>query len=146
MKSIIIYTSTHHGNTEKLAKAISEACGVELLDATKESKKDLSEYDLIGFASGIYAGRYHPTILKFAAENLPLGKKIFFMSTSAMNKPFTKSIQSAVADKNADIAGEFHCGGYNTFGPFKLIGGTNKGRPNEEDIKSAVEFYKGICQ
>ena len=26
----------------------------------------------------------------------------------------------------------------------KLIGGINKDRPNEEDIKAAVDFYKGI--
>ena len=30
--------------------------------------------------------------------------------------------------------------GYDTFGPFKLVGGIAKGHPDEDDIKNAVEF------
>ena len=34
--------------------------------------------------------------------------------------------------------------GYDTFGPFKLMGGIAKGHPDEEDIKNTVEFVKGL--
>jgi flavodoxin len=51
---VIIYASVHHGNTEKVVKAIEKSCDVELIDATKVTEKDLNGYDAIGFASGIY--------------------------------------------------------------------------------------------
>jgi len=38
--------------------------------------------------------------------------------------------------------GEFNCLGWDNVGPLKFIGGINKGRPNENDIKKAKEFAK----
>ena len=57
MKTIIIYGSKHHGNTEKLVRGIAKEHDIVLVDAIKESIPDLQEYDCIGFASGIAAGR-----------------------------------------------------------------------------------------
>ena len=37
----------------------------------QQPKADLSDYDRIGFVSGIYFSKFHQTILKFASENLP---------------------------------------------------------------------------
>ncbi len=39
MKSIIIYASTHHGNTRKVVEAIANECEVEVVDATKVHEK-----------------------------------------------------------------------------------------------------------
>ena len=142
MKAIIVYASVHHGNTRKVAEAIAAACGAELLDAVAVKQKDLSGYDLIGFASGIYAGRFHQAVTDFARDNLPQDKRIFYLMTSAMNRDFSKSMEKAVSGKNATVAGRFSCSGYNTFGPFKLIGGTSKGHPDEQDLKNAVQFYR----
>ncbi len=142
MKTIIVYASVHHGNTRKVAEAIAAAYGAELLDALEVKEKDLSGYDLIGFASGIYAGRFHQAVMDFARNNLPQDKKIFYLMTSAMNRDFSKSMENAVRGKNATVAGRFSCSGYNTFGPFKLIGGTAKGHPNAQDLEDAVQFYK----
>lgn len=146
MKSIIVYASTHHGNTKKVVDAIAEACGVETVDALAINSKDLSDYDLIGFASGIYAAQFHPQIVNFAKNNLPENKKIFFLMTSAMNKDFTKSMNGAIEGKNAEVVGKYSCHGYNTFGPFKLVGGTSKGHPDEEDLRNAVAFYRGLLE
>lgn len=143
MKSIIIYASTHHGNTEKLVQAIAKECGVDMVDATKVPEKDLSGYDAIGFASGIYASRFHQSVLNFASVNLPEDKKIFFICTYGAKESF-KSIEKVTAGRNAEIIGKFGCKGYNTFGPFKLIGGTGKGCPTEKDLQAAVEFYKNL--
>ncbi len=145
MKSVIICASTHHGNTRKVVDAIASACGVDVIDATTTSEKDLSEYDLIGFASGIYAGQFHKKVSDFAEKNLPMNKKVFFIMTSAMNKDFSKSMNSALNGKNAMIVGKFTCKGFNTFGPFKLVGGTNKGHPDEKDLADAVKFFKRIA-
>ncbi len=146
MKAIIIYASTHHGNTRKVVEAIAKEYGVETLDATKVKEKDLSSYDLIGFASGIYAGRFHQAVQNFARNNLPVNKKIFFLTTSAMNKDFSASMKDALKGKDPEVLGKYSCFGYNTFGPFKLIGGTSKGHPNEEDIRNALAFYQNICR
>ena len=146
MKSIIIYASTHHGNTRKVVEAISKECEVELLNACEVHEKDLTSYDLIGFASGIYAAQFHQQIKNFAQVNLPQNKKIFYIMTSAMDKDFSKSMEASINGKNAEIVGKFSCKGYNTFGPFKLVGGTGKGHPNDNDLKNAVEFFKGLVK
>ena len=44
------------------------------------------------------------------------------------------------------MKGKYSCKGYDTFGPFKLIGGIAKGHPNEKDLAGAVEFYQNILQ
>ena len=57
-KAAIIYASTHHGSTKKLAEAIADRYDVHLINATKQQTADLSGYDLIGFASGIDFGKF----------------------------------------------------------------------------------------
>ena len=52
----------------------------------------------------------------------------------------------SVKGKNATVVGKFTCHGYNTFGPFKLVGGTSKGHPDDDDLKDAVEFYRGLIR
>lgn len=146
MKSIIIYASTHHGNTRKVVEAIAKESEVELLNACEVHEKDLTNYDLIGFASGIYAAQFHQQIKNFAQVNLPQNKKIFYIMTSAMDKDFSKSMEASINGKNAEIVGKFSCKGYNTFGPFKLVGGTGKGHPDDNDLKNAVEFFKGLVK
>lgn len=143
MKSVIIYASTHHGNTKKVVEAISKECGVDLVDATKVPEKDLSGYDAIGFASGIYASKFHQSVLNFASVNLPEDKKIFYICTYGVKGSY-KSIEKVTAGRNATLLGTFGCKGYNTFGPFKLIGGTGKGCPTEKDLQAAVDFYKEL--
>ena len=53
-RTLILYASTHHGNTRRLAEAMAEAAGAELCDLLHDPLPDLSGYDLIGLASGIY--------------------------------------------------------------------------------------------
>ena len=81
MRTAIVYASVHHGNTEKLVKRIAEECQVNLIDAVKQPDADLSSYDMIGFASGIYFSKFHQSILEFAEKNLPDDKKIFLICT-----------------------------------------------------------------
>jgi len=57
---------------------------------------------------------------------------------------FNRKIKEKLTKKGFDIIGEFSCRGFNTFGPFKHIGGINKCRPNEKDLKKAEEFAKDL--
>ncbi len=144
MKCCIAYASTHHGNTRKVVEAIAKEFDVELVDVTKVREKNLHDYDLIGFASGIYGAQFHQQVKNFAQINLPQNKKIFYIMTSAMNRDFSKSMEQSVSAKNPIVVGKFSCHGYNTFGPFKLIGGTSKGHPDEKDLHNAVEFFREL--
>lgn len=147
MKTVVIYASTHHGNTRKVVEAIEKECDIEVVDATRTHEKDLKEYDLIGFASGIFFTKFSEQVLNFARVNLPVNKDVFFIATAGnpMNGNFN-SIAEIAKDKKCNERGRFQCKGFDTYGPFKLIGGIQKGHPDEADLKAAVEFYKGIVE
>lgn len=145
MKTAIIYYSKHHGNTKKLLDAIAKTNDVTLIDVTASPNADLSGYDRIGFASGIYYSKFHKTLLTFVKERLPEGKETFFIYTYGAEKNgYTKAITEAVNVHHAKILGEFGCFGFNTFGPFKLIGGIAKGHPDQTDFDHVRSFYAGL--
>lgn len=145
MKTAIVYYSKHHENTKKLLDAIARENEVTLINISDNSTADLSQYDAIGFASGIYYSKFQKSLLKFAEDNMPDGKKTFFIYTyGAEKKGYTNAISEAVSKHNTEILGEFGCFGFNTFGPFKLIGGIAKGHPDKNDIDNAIKFYNSI--
>ncbi len=145
MKTAIVYYSAHHGNTRKLVEAVAQGRDVTLIDAQDVKSAGLSGYDLIGFASGIYYGTFHQSVLDFVKNNLPQGKKVFFLSTYG-GRNNIKAIEAEVKAKGAQVVGCFGCKGYDTFGPFKLVGGIAKGRPNETDLKNACGFFDGLLK
>jgi len=147
MKTAIVYVSTHHGNTKKLVDAIAAAHDVALIDGTKEKKVDLTEYDCIGFASGIAFGSFYPQMLELMKNNLPESKRVFFIYTcGSKQKRYTNAAAKIATEKGCSILGEYGCRGFDTFGPFKIIGGIAKGHPNEREITGAVEFFNGILK
>ena len=144
-KAVIIYASTHHGSTKKLADAIADRYDVHLIDATKQYSADLSEYDLIGFGSGIDFGKFYESVEQFLEKNLPENKRVFFLYTCArISDRFTETIKTAARRKGAVILGEYGCRGFNTYGPWKLIGGMNKGHPSAEELQGAVGFFESL--
>ena len=146
-KAVIIYASTHHGSTRKLAEAIANQYDIHLIDATKQQETDLSAYDLIVFASGIDFGKFYDSAEQFLEENLPENKRVFFLYTCAkVSNRFTETIKTAARKKGAIILGEYGCRGFNTYGPWKMIGGMNKGHPTQEEITEAVRFFESILQ
>lgn len=145
MKTAIVYYSKHHGNTKKLMDEIAKSHDVTFIDATSNQQTDLSQYDLVGFASGIYYSKFHKTVLEFARKQLPEGKKVFFLYTYGAKKDgYTNAIREAVQTHHAKVVGEYGCFGFNTFGPFKLIGGMAKGHPTADELQAAVKFYDSL--
>lgn len=145
MKTAIVYYSAHHGNTKKLIDAIAEGHEVTLINAARETSADLSEFDLVGFASGIYYSKFHKSVLQFAKDNLPGGKRSFFLYTYGAKKDgYTKAIRAAAEGCSAKVLGEYGCLGFDSFGPFKLIGGMAKGHPTADEIQGAVQFVDGL--
>ena len=142
MKTAIVYYSAHHGNTKKLLDAIASGHEVTLIDVTQSPSADLSGYDRIGLASGIYYNSFAKQLLVWIQDCLPEEKDVFFIYTHGAPKgDFLKAVRRITEQKNCREAGEYHCQGYDTFGPFKLIGGLAKGHPTEEEIRGVTAFY-----
>jgi flavodoxin len=144
MKVIIVFESTHHGNTKKLLDAIAAKNEVDLVDATEVDSVNYESYDIIGFASGASYGKFYKKVTSLA-RSVPSGKKVFFIYSCGMNnKDYSKSIRMTLEDKGCISLGSYGCSGYDTYGPLKLVGGINKGHPDEGEIRGAVEFYASL--
>ena len=147
MKTVIAYISNHHGNTKKIVEKIAQENNIKLVDILKEKTFDFSEYENIGFASGIAFGKYYPQIIDFIEKELPTGKNVFFIHTAGSpNEKQADSVKAIAEKKGCKVLGCFCCKGFDTFGPFKFIGGINKSHPTEDEIIQAAEFYKKSVQ
>ena len=145
MNTAIIYYSQHHGNTKKLLDAIAAAEDVALIDVTADPDADLSAFDRIGLASGIYFNGFAKQLLAYVDARLPEGRDVFFIYThGAPTGSFLKGIRAIAGKKKCRELGAYHCLGFDTFGPFKLVGGIAKGHPTEDEIRGAVDFYRGL--
>ncbi len=147
MKALIVYVSVEHGNTEKVARAMGEVLGADVKKAEEVDPSSISDYDLIGFGSGIFYGRFHPDLLKFIDDLPRLNAKAFIISTGGFGgEQLHSQLRKKLKGRGMEIVGGFSCKAWDTFGPFKLTGGINKGRPNEEDLKKAREFAEGLLR
>ena len=129
MKTAIIYYSQHHGNTKKLLDAISDTdMSVTLINAAEKMEVDLRDYDRIGLASGIYFSSFAKPLLSFVSINLPAQKPVFFIATcGSQRKNYFDEIRDITRRKDCTDLGCYLCAGYDTYGPFKLVGGLKKG-------------------
>ena len=145
MKTAIIYYSNHHGNTKKVLDAIKAGNDVELIDVTTDKSADLTAFDRIGIASGIYYSSIAKPLAAFAREKIHEEKEVFFIGTcGSKRKGYFDEIRSITDEKKCRYLGEFLCQGYDTFGPFKLVGGIAKGHPTSDELSDAVKFYEGL--
>ena len=145
MKTVICYYSRHHGNTRKVLEAMAEEGAVDLVDVTTRQSVRLEEYDCIGFASGIYGFEFQKAVVEFARQYLPQGKPVFFVYTyGAAKGTGAKALTESAGEKGCPVLGEFSCRGYDTFGPFKLMGGIATGHPDAQDLENARIFFRRI--
>jgi len=129
---------------------MANVLGADLMRVAQVDINMLAEYDLIGFGSGIYFGKYHKGLLELV-DKLPgvENKEAFIFSTSGLRKmrfihDFNKPLKEKLKHKGLNIVGEFSCRGFDTSQAAKIIGGLHKGRPNEEDLKQAENFAKSL--
>lgn len=146
MKTLIIYVSGSHGNTEKVAKAISKVLKATVRKLDKVKASELKKYDLIGFGSGIFWSSHDRKLLSFV-ERLPkMKKKAFVFSTAGFPLMLFnhRPLKTRLMDRGFRIAGEFSCPGLDTWGPFRKVGGIRKGRPNRKDLRHAEKFAREL--
>jgi flavodoxin len=148
MKSFIVCFSYHHKNTDKIASVLAKTLDAEVKMPGEVSPQGFSEYDLVGFGSGISFGKHYKVLLDFA-DKLPhvTKKKAFIFSTSGQTgktSKFHQKLRDALQSKGFEIVGEFNCAGFDTYGVLKIVGGIQKEHPNEDDLKRAEIFAKGL--
>ncbi|HUI73214.1 MAG TPA: flavodoxin domain-containing protein [Spirochaetia bacterium] len=143
MKTLIIYSSKHHMNTQKVASAIGSELAAEVKDLADVQPSELERFDLVGFGSGIKGFDVHPE-LSDLVQGLAgrHGQKAFVFTTCASNKDWTAKFRSLLAGKGFTVAGEFHCPGLWTPLIFRL----RNGHPDATDIKSARAFARSLVQ
>jgi flavodoxin len=153
---LIVVFSYHHGNTEKIARAMAGILDAEVKTPQQVYPEKLREYDLIGFGSGIYGGTFGPPMLALADRlSFITGKKCFLFSTYgapgfAVDREFTKKNHAGMREKLAlkghTVIGDFGCAGWNTNSFLQYFGGINKGRPDARDLTDAKTFARGIME
>ncbi len=147
MKTVIAYESKDRQSVLKLVKAIEDKFDdVTLIDVTQSRSANLSEYDLIGFASETEDDSFYRDIASFAANWMPRDKKIFFLYTYSVSSKqnYCGELEGTAHFKNCEVVGKYGCSGNDGAGGFRLFGGKNKTHPNEEEINAAVKFFADI--
>lgn len=149
MKAIIVCTSVSHGNTKRIAEVMGQVLAAPVVAPEEVTAADLPAYDLVGFGSGIFTGRYHPQLRRFV-EALPAGERsqAFVFATSGLPEPgfqpFTRPLVRRLERKGFEVAGTFSCRGFDTWLPFKLVGGISKARPDADDFAAAHAFAEDL--
>lgn len=149
MKTLIVCDSVHMGNTQKIAEVFAKVLGATVIPSSEVEVSRLSEYDLVGFGSGIYMGKHNKALLGLV-DRLPFGsgRKVFIFSTSWSGLVKIEKNHKELADKflskDFKIVGNFSCLGATTFGPLKWFGGINKKHPDAEELELARMFAEGM--
>ncbi|MFJ4651872.1 flavodoxin family protein [Nocardia sp. NPDC088792] len=150
MKAIIVCTSVSHGNTRKIADVIGQVLRAPIVAPGQISPAELTGYDLVGFGSGIFTGNFHKELRDFI-EALPQVRptKAFVFATSGFPekpaKPFTGKLAKPLEQKGFEVIDTFTTRGFDTFLPFKLVGGLRKGHPDADDLLTAQKFAEGLA-
>jgi flavodoxin len=154
MRSLLVVFSYHHKNTEKIAKAFAKVLDAQIKTPKQVDPKELKEYDLIGFGSGIYGAKHHASLLNLANRiaRVTNGKAFLFSTYGAPGIAVHKdlihdnhaALREKLESKGYVIIDEFGCAGHNTNSFLRFFGGLNKGRPNAGDLERAAAFAERI--
>ena len=146
IRSLIVYGSRHHGNTERMVRYLAGRLKIELVNAEAGEIADFAAYDLIGFASGMDFGKFYPSVTNLAGQ-LPVGKDIYALYTCARDhENYGLEIKEIARQQGCRWLGKYGCKGWNTYGPWNLIGGINKNHPSKEKLISAEQFYLQLLE
>jgi flavodoxin len=147
MKTAIVCLSIHHGNTRRIAEAMAEVLGADVLTVEEAATLDGREYELIGFGSGIYFGRHHASLRNLIRHMPSLPRRAFVFSTAgiaSLAPIWHNSLIRRLRRLGCQVIGQFCCPGWDTVGPLRLIGGIHTSRPNEDDLRRAAEFARSL--
>lgn len=126
---------------------MAEVLNADVIKPDEADAGNLQKYDLIGFGSGIFYFKHHRALLELADKLPIMNKKTFIFSTSGMGSAKQHgTLRKKLSEKEFDIVDEFSCKGFDTWGPYKLTGGRNKGKPDEKDLENARKFAEKLLK
>lgn len=143
MKTLILYSSKHHLNTEKIATAMGAELGAELKRVADAAPQDLDGFDLVGFGSGINRSNVYPELSALIGRVSERGgQRAFVFSTCASNRDWTEKFRALLSARGFRVVGEFHCPGLWTPLFFKV----RRGHPSESDMADARAFARNLAR
>jgi flavodoxin len=149
---LVLCKSAHHGNTARVADTIAHELDAEVASSDEVPYTDIEHYQLLGFGSGVYYGRMHEELSKWLCglpDSPTQALPAFIFSTSGL--PWLawlwhRPLRRLLARKGFRLVGEYSCGGYDSWGPLRLLGGLNRTHPDERDLARAAEFARGLAK
>ncbi|MFF7401516.1 flavodoxin family protein [Streptomyces murinus] len=144
MRTVIVCASVSHGNTRRVADSMAQVLGARVVSPEQADPAELADADLVGFGSGVFYSRLHPALMSFV-KALPTGRgRAFVFATSGLPEiplmSFTRPLVRLLKGKGFEVDGSFSCRAFDTWTPFKLVGGINKQRPHTGDLAAARAF------
>jgi flavodoxin len=149
-RRLIVVASLHRGNTRRVAEAMADVLGAEVVAPEDVTAETLRGCALVGFGSGVYYGRMHGSLFSLVRRlseahgaDAAAAPRAFVFSTSGL--PFLATAWHAplvrlLAEQGFDVVGAFACRGFDTWGPLWLVGGLNRAHPDARDFARAREF------
>ena len=134
--AIRYFTKSKKGNTEKLAKFISEKINIPALDVTHPLEEETEQLILV---NAMYAANVDKNIKEFLKANADRIKCVINVNSSASGASTYKAVKKVCDKYNIPLSDkEFH-----TVASWIFI---NKGRPNEDDFNKLEAFIKEVIQ
>ncbi|MGW6376356.1 flavodoxin family protein [Rhodococcus sp. NPDC055112] len=149
MKALIVCTSVSHGNTRKIADVMGAVLSAPVMAPEDVDPVELAGYDLVGFGSGIFQMSFHPQLRDFVGALPPQpATAAFVFSTSGLPEPpfrrYSRSFERLLEQKGLKVVDTFSCRAFDTYLPFKLVGGRRKERPDINDLRAAHTFAERL--
>ncbi len=148
MKILIIVSSKHRQNTLKVAEAMSEAAFATVVELDNIANYKIENYDVIGFGSGIYAGKFDKKMIRYIKSLTNESHCTFVFSTSGTGNylKYNEETVKLLESKNKTVLGNWGCKGLCKWFIFGLIGGIAKGHPDINDFEEAQQFIESVSE
>ena len=132
--AIRYFTKSKKGNTEKIAKFVSEKTGVQALDVTNPLEEEVETLLLV---NAMYAANIDKAIKEFLKQNAEKIKCLININSSASGASTIKAVKKVADQYGIPVSEkEFH-----TQASWIFI---NKGRPNADDFARLEAFLKEV--
>ena len=133
-------------NTEKLVNGIKDKVEADIIKLPIDKAIDLSIYDNVIFASGIYFGKPAEEIEQIInclnPQDMKNKNAFYFLTSGSNNKKYLRNALNHLKCKGFLSVEGCSINGYDTNGIFKYIGGISKKHPAQKEIEQCISIYK----
>lgn len=150
MRTLVICKSVHHHNTARVAERIAAVLDAAVAAPEEVPYTALDACDVVGFGSGVYYGGFHEALWSWVAglpdQAIPR-QPAFVFSTSGLSclwKLWHAPFSRLLSRKGFEVVGEFHCRGFDSWGPLWMAGGINRRHPDDGDLDRAAAFAERV--